>query len=218
MAELKHHRETQLTQKYVDPKGEAWLTPIFKLRTNMYTAIRWHLSKCFRIRHIYTQGKGAKIDWLTEPKNQRITRSMHAKCLSTLYNCCKYGVLHWLDTDDELDSEDTDNKLLETLYEAGHSDNPEHYAHIMPDPAIWDPFMAKLKKRPRQVQSTVFRLQMDHISQWQCASPASKIEAIKSATHDQEKLQHILKTLGLIPQSQCSAVSHDELESLLSTL
>ena len=218
VAELKQHRDTQLTQKYVDPKGEARLIPIVKLRTNMYTAIRRRLSKRFRIRRIYTQGKGAKIDWLTEPKNQRIMRSMRAKCLSTLYNCCKYGVLHWPDTDNELDPEDTDDELLENLYEAGHSDNPEHYAHIMPDPAIWDPCMAKLKKCPRQVQSTVFWLQMDHTSQWQCASPIAKIETIKAAMHDQDKLLYILKMLGLIPPTQCAAISHDELESLLSSL
>ena len=218
MAELIRHREKQLTQKFVDPMGEARLTPLFKLRTNMYTTIRRRLSKRFRIRRKYTQGKGAKIDWLTEPKNQCISRSMHAKCLSTLYNCCKYGILHWPDTDDELDPEDTDDELLENLYEAGHSDNPEHYVHIMPDPAIWDPFMAKLKKRPRQVQSTVFCVQMDHTSQWQCASPASKIEAIKSTMHDQEKLLHLLKTLGLILPSQFSAVTQEELDGLLSTL
>ena len=71
---------------------------------------------------------------------------MRAKCLLMLYNCCKYGVLHWPDTDDEFDPEDTDEELLEQLNEAGHSDNPEHYAHIMPEPTIWEPFMAKLQK------------------------------------------------------------------------
>ena len=39
----------------------------------------WVQHRQNRIRRIYTQGKGAKIDWLTEPKNQRITRSMRAK-------------------------------------------------------------------------------------------------------------------------------------------
>ena len=198
--------------------GKARLMPLIKLRTNMYTAIRRCLSKHFRIRRIYTQGKAAKVDWITAPKNQRITRSMRAKCLSTLYNCCKYGVLHWPDTDNELDPEDTDDELLEDLYKAGHSDNPEHYAHVMPDPVTWDPFMAQLKKRPRQVQSTVFRIQMDYTSQWQCASPASKIEAIKAAMHNQEKLLHLLRTLGLIPNTQLTAVTQDELDGLLSTL
>ena len=45
VAELKQHRDTQFTQKYVDPKGEARLIPIVKLPTNMYTAIRRCLSK-----------------------------------------------------------------------------------------------------------------------------------------------------------------------------
>ena len=218
MSELIHQREQIRTQKFVDTMGEARLTPLIKLCTNMYTAIRRRLSKRFRIRRIYTQGKGAKVDWITAPKNQRITRSMRTKCLSTLYNCCKYGVLHWPDTDNELDPEDTDDELLENLYEAGHSDNPEHYAHIMPDPVTWEPFMAQLKKRPRQVQSTVFRMQMDYTSQWRCASPASKMEAIKAARHDQDKLLHLLRTLGLIPQSQLTAVTQDELDGLLSTL
>ena len=95
-------RDQQLTQKYVDPNGEQRRLPLVKLKANMYTAIRRRLSKRFRIRRIYTQGQGTKVDWLAEPKNQRITRSMQAKCLSTLYNCCKQGVLHWPDTDDEL--------------------------------------------------------------------------------------------------------------------
>ena len=74
--EIKKMRDTQFTQKYVDPMGEARLIPIIKLRTNMYTAIHRCLSKHFRIRSIYTQGQGSKIDWIAEPKNQRITRSM----------------------------------------------------------------------------------------------------------------------------------------------
>ena len=143
---LKKMRETQFMQKYMDPNGEARLIPIIKLCTYMYTAIRHHLSKRFRICRIYTQGKGAQVDWIAEPKNQRITRSMRAKCLSTLYNCCKYGVLHWPDTDDEFYPEDTDEELLEKLNEAGHSDNPEHYAHIMSEPTTWEPFMGKLEK------------------------------------------------------------------------
>ena len=218
MSALIQQREQIRTQKFVDIMGEARLTPLIKLRTNMYTAIRRRLSKRFRIRRIYTQGKGAKVDWITAPKNQRITRSMRAKCLSTLYNCCKYGVLHWPDTDNELDPEDTDDELLENLYEAGHSDNPEHYAHVMPDPVTWEPFMAQLKKRPRQVQSTVFRVQMDYTSQWRCASPASKMEAIKTARNDQDKLLHLLRALGLIPESRVAAVSQEELDDLLSTL
>ena len=111
--ELKKLKETQFTQKYVDPNGEERRLPIIKLKSNMYTAIHRHLSKRFRIRRIYTQGQGTKIDWIAVPKNQRITHSMRAKCLSTLYNCCKYGVLHWPDTDDEFDPEDTDDELLE---------------------------------------------------------------------------------------------------------
>ena len=87
---------------------------------------------------------------------------MRAKCLSTLYNCCKYGVLHWPDTDDEYDPEDTDDELLKQLNEAGHSDNPDDYAHIMPELKVWEPFMAALKKILQQSQSTTFRIQMDH--------------------------------------------------------
>ena len=144
--ELRKMKEKQLTQKYVDPNGEERKLPMIKLKSNMYTAIRRRLSKRFQIRRIYTQGQGTKVDWIAEPKNQRITRSMRAKCLSTLYNCCKYGVLHWPDTDNEFDSEDTDKEELERLIEAGHSDNPVNYAHIMPELTIWQPFMAKLKK------------------------------------------------------------------------
>ena len=215
---LKKMRETQFMQKYIDPKGEARLTPIVKLRTNMYVAIRHRLSKRLRIRCIYTQGKGAKVDWIAEPKTQRITHSMRAKCLSTLYNCCKYGVLHWPDTDDEFDPEDTDEELLENLNEAGHSDNPEHYAHIMPEPTIWEPFMAKLKKQPHQTQSTIFRLQMDQKSPWECASTTSKIQTLKAALHDQGKLLHILKSLDIIPHDHHSEIRHDELEDIISTL
>ena len=50
--------------------------------------------------------------------------------------------------DNEFDLEDTDDEVLEELNEAGHSNNPEHYAHIFAEPTIWEPFMAKLKKRP----------------------------------------------------------------------
>ena len=119
----------------------------------MYYAIRRRLSKRHCMCHIYAQGRGQKKYWIAEPKNQRITRSMRAKCLSTLYKCCKYGVLHWPDTDDEYDPEDTDDKLLDQLEWEGHSDNPEDYAHIMPEPKTWEPFMEFLKKRPKQSES-----------------------------------------------------------------
>ena len=183
----------------------------------MYTAIHWRLSKRFRIHCIYTQGHGSKIDWITEPKKQRIMRSMRVKCLSTLYNCCKYGVLHWPETDDEFDPEDTDDELLESLYEAGHSDNPEHYAHIMPEPAIWEPFMAKLKKCPHQIQSIVFHLQMDQKSQWECWSLSTKIEILKATLHDHEKLLQLLKSLVLIPQDHHTEIRHNQLDSIIST-
>ena len=110
-----------------------------------------------------------------------------------------------------------DDELLESLYEAGHSDNPEHYAHIMPEPAIWEPFMAELKKHPHQTQSTVFRLQMDQKSQWECASLSTKIETLKAALHDQEKLLQILKSLALIPQDHRTEIRHDQLDSIIST-
>ena len=216
--EVKKLKETQLMQKYIDPNGEARLIPIIKPHTNMYMAIRCRLSKRFRIHQIYTQGKGAKVAWIAEPKNQRITHSMRAKCLLTLYNCCKYGVLHWPDTDDEFDPEDTDEELLEQLNEAGDSGNPEHYAHIMPEPTIWEPFMAKLKKQPRQTQSTIFRLQMDQKSQWECASTTSKIQTLKVAMQDQGKLLHILKSLALIPHNHYSKIRHDQLKDIISTL
>ena len=205
-------------QKYMDPNGQARLIPIIKLHTSMYAAIQHCLSKRFRIHRIYTQGKGAKVDWIAKPKNQRITCSMRAKCLLTLYNCCKYGVLHWPDTDDEFDPEDTDEELLEKLNEAGHSDNPEHYAHIMPEPTTWEPFMAKLKKRPHQTQSTIFRLQMDQKSQLECASTTSKIQTLKVAMHNQGKLLHILKSLALIPHNHHSKIRHDQLDDIISTL
>ena len=210
-------KEKQLTQKYVDPNGEERKLPMIKLKSNMYTAIRRRLSKRFPIWRIYTQGQGTKVDWIAEPKNQRITRSMRAKCLSTLYNCCKYGVLHWPDTDDKFDPEDMDEEELEKLIEAGHSDNPANYVHIMPELTIWQPFMAKFKKPPHQTQSTIFKLLMDQKSQWECASTSSKIETLKAAMKDQAKLLTILKSLNIIEGSQ-TEIRHDQLEEIISTM
>ena len=215
--EIKKMKDTHVTQKYVDPNGEARRLPIIKLKSNMYIVICRRLSKRFRIHQIYTQGQGTKVDWIAIPKNQRITRSMRVKCLSTLYNCCKYGVLHWPDMGDEFDLEDTDEELLEELNEAGHSDNPEHYSHIFPEPTIWEPFIAKLKKHPRQSQSTLFRIQMHQKSQWECASTSSKIETLRAAMQDQDKLLTILKSLGII-SSQSTEIWHDQLEDIISTM
>ena len=139
---------------------------------------------------------------------------MRAKCLSTLYNCCKYGILHWPDTDDEYDPDE----LLEELQEAGHSDNPEDYSDIMPEPAIWKPFMLALKKRPKQSQSKTFRLQMDHKIQWECATTSATIQTIKAAMNDQEKLLSILKSMSIIPQDHTSVVYSDQINQIISTL
>ena len=109
---IRENQKTQFTQKYVDPTGEVRLIPLVKLKINMYAAIRRHLSKRYRICQNYAQGCDAKKYWIAEPKCQQITRSMRAKCLSTLYNCCKYGILHWPDTDNEYNPEDTDEELL----------------------------------------------------------------------------------------------------------
>ena len=130
---------------------------------------------------------------MAELKNQRITRSMRAKCLSPLYKCCKYGVLHWLDTDDEYDPEDTDDELLEQIEQEGQSDNPDNYAHIMPEPKTWEPFMESLEKRPKQSESKTFKIQMDHGTHWFCAMATAKITAIKAALTDQDTLINVLK-------------------------
>ena len=73
MNKIMEKKDQQFTQKYVDPSGEARIIPIMKLHSNMHATIRRHLSKRYRICRVYTQGKGAKVDWLAKPKNQRIT-------------------------------------------------------------------------------------------------------------------------------------------------
>ena len=77
--------------------------------------------------------------------------------------------------------------------------------------------MCKLKKRPRQSQSTMFRIQMDQKSQWECASASSKIETIRAAMHDQTKLLTILKSLGVIAGNSTD-ISHNQIENIVSTL
>ena len=184
----------------------------------MYYAIRRRLSKRHHIHCIYAQGRDSKKYWIAELKNQWITRSMRAKCLSTLYKCCKYGVLHWPDTGDEYDPEEMDDELLEQLEQEGHSDNPEDYAHIMPEPKTWEPFMESLKKQPKQSESKTFKIQMDHRTHRYCATTTAKIRAIKEAMMVQGKLLNVLKAMGIIPEEYTSVVCPDQIEQILSTL
>ena len=77
--------------------------------------------------------------------------------------------------------------------------------------------MAKLKKRPRQTQSTIFKLQMDHKSQWECASISAKIKTLRAATNDQAQLLTILKSLNIVEGNK-TEIRHDQLEEIISTL
>ena len=215
---IRAKREKQFTQKYVDPTGEAQLLPIIKLKNNMYSALWRCLSKRHHIHRIYAQGRDQKKYWMAEPKNQCITRSMRAKCLATFYKCCKYSVLHWPDTDDKYDPEDTDDELLEQLEQKGHSDNPEDYAHIMPEPKTWEPLMEFFKKRLKQSESKTFKIQMDHSTHWFCAMATAKIAAIKAAMTDQDSLINVLKAMNLVPKDYTNVVRPDQINEILSTI
>ena len=59
---------------------------------------------------------------------------------------------------------------------------------------------------------------MDYQSQLECARTSSKIQTIKAAMTDQDKLLHILKSMALIPKNHYSEIHHDQLEDIISTL
>ena len=58
---------------------------------------------------------------------------------------------------------------------------------------------------------------MDQKSQWECASTSSKIETLRAAMQDQDKLLMILKSLGII-SGQSTEIWRDQLEDLISTM
>ena len=59
---------------------------------------------------------------------------------------------------------------------------------------------------------------MDHKSQWQCATTSVKIQTMKAAMMDQEKLLNILKSMSIIPEDHTSIVHPDQIEEIIFTL
>ena len=58
---------------------------------------------------------------------------------------------------------------------------------------------------------------MDQKSEWECASTSSKIETLRAAMHDQNKLLTILKSLGIIAGNS-TEICHNQLEDIISTM
>ena len=61
-------------------------------------------------------------------------------------------------------------------------------------------------------------IQMDHKIQWQCATTSVKMQTIKAAMTDQEKLLNILKSMSIILEDHTSVVHPDQIEEIISTL
>ena len=173
--ELAAIRNMQTTEKYVDENGEARKSRVVKLKNNMLQGIRKRYSRRFRFyRTFQTSGKRNKLFWVVPPRQAVYTRSTRARVYQTYYNCVKYGPAHWPETDDELDGETTDEEELTKIEMEGFSDHPSDYVMIKPDPAVWDPFMANLKHKPRIHSSKVLKCYLDVKGQLDCANRVLK--------------------------------------------
>ena len=218
LQKIARKRRKRITKKYVDPMGEERIDPLDKLRDRVYGGIHKKLSKHHRIRRTYTSASNKK-DWICEPSAPRKTRSTSIKVNSTFYNCCKYGIEEWPETDHEMDSENTDIELLEELEEQGHSHDFRDYRTVYPILEVWTPFLdAKKNFRPPDSQAKAIQIKGNFSGQLACASKSEKIDIIQKAANDNKKLCTVLKVLKAVPESFHGKVPETKIKQIVKQL
>ena len=168
------------------------------------------------MRRKYTSSSN-KTEWIAVPHCPCLTRSQRIKIHSVYYNCCKHGTQSFPETDSELDDQITDTEILEELEKEGHYDNPKDYHAIYPLPEVWEPFLDKLRVRPKNSQSKAWAMRYDRSKQLLACSTSDKIKFVREAAQREEDLLQTLQDTGILPQQFKGRVNKQNLEKILDT-